>query len=172
MRFCCLVVSLFLLPGFGFAEADNPAATPVSKSPVVLERRLSSSEACTIEIRATNPLSITMRIGGKDVVFPPECLADLSDCNVPDGVQVADFMDEVYVLLAGGDAQAPWHAKLVLRGNHVVGRELYRGDEHVPQVLSIQSAHAAPTATSVPATGSTVLEFPAAKPISKGEKAP
>ena len=172
MRFCCLVVSLFLLPGFGFAEADNPAVTPVSKSPVVVERRLSSGEPCTIEIHSTNPLGLTMRVGEKEIAFPPECLADLSNCNVPDGVQVADFMDEVYVLLAGGDAQAPWQAKLTLRGDRVIQRELHRNGARLPEILSVQSVVEPPPAVSISTTGSVTLQFPEGKPISKGEEAP
>ena len=96
MRFCCFVVSLFLLPGFGFASNET----------VVVERRLSNGEPCTIRIQSASKdaagLNIAILVGETELRIPAECLADLSDCNVPDGVQVADFTGDIFLLLAGG----------------------------------------------------------------------
>jgi hypothetical protein len=125
MRFRCIVVSLFLLPGFGFALSNVPDS--VFNEPVVIERQLSGGP-CTIRIQSAERLTIAIVISGIEIPIPAECLADLSDCNVPDGVQIADFAGEMYLLLSGGlDAEA-WSAKFIFRNRRLAERHLVRGD--------------------------------------------
>lgn len=176
MRFGFLVVALFLLPEFGFALSNSPGFEPLLEEPVIIERHLSDGTPVTITIHPTGEtaeaLNITILAGGTEISIPAECLTDLPDCNVPDGVQVADFAGDLFLLLAGGEGGSSWQAKITLRGNRVVRRELYRNGKQLPEVLSVQSDQAPPSATSISTLGSTTLEFPDAKPIFKGEKAP
>jgi hypothetical protein len=128
MRFCCFVVSLFLLPGFGFASSN--VAVAVSSEPLSIERRLSNGESCTIKYQSASEgaggLNITLLVSGAEIRIPAECLADLSDCNVPDGVQVADFAGDIFLLLAGGEGDSSWQAKLTIRDQRVTERELQK----------------------------------------------
>jgi hypothetical protein len=126
MRFRCFVVSCFLLPGFGFASSNIPDS--ISSEPVVIERQLSSGAPCTISIQSAGKPSIAVLANGAEIHVPAECLADLSDCNVPDGVQISDFAGDIFLLLAGGQGDSSWRAKLTIRDNRVTERELQRGD--------------------------------------------
>ena len=46
---------------------------------------------------------------------------------MPDVVQVADFAGDIFLLLAGGEGDSSWQAKLTLRNQRVVERELQKG---------------------------------------------
>ena len=134
MRFCCFVVSLFLLSGRCFAEVKSPQSDAISEKASLIERRLSDGEPCSIEIQAASPLSIVLHIGGRGIRIPEEFLVDLSDCHLPDGAQVADFAGDIFLLLAGGSNDGAWQAKITLRDGRVVERELKRG-EGAPAIL-------------------------------------
>ena len=98
---------------------------------MLIERRLSNGEPCTIELqfadRAASRLNIVILVGGKEVRVPEEFLADLPDCALPDGVQVADFADDIFLLLAGGEGDSAWQAKITIRDGRAVERELKKG---------------------------------------------
>ena len=129
MRFRCFVVSCFLLSGSCFASSNTPDS--VSSEPVVIERQLSGGAPCTIKIQSASEdagrMDITILVSGTEIRIPTECLADLSDCHVPDGVQVADFAGDIFLLLAGGEGDSSWQAKLTIRDQRVTERELQRG---------------------------------------------
>ena len=131
MRFYCLVALFFLWRGFCFAQTNIQSSDAFSGEPVVLERRLSSGAPFTIIIRSSSEpsreLSITIFVDGTEICIPTECLADLRECSVPDGVQVADFAGDIFLLLAGGEGDSSWQAKLTLRNQRVVERELQKG---------------------------------------------
>lgn len=170
MRFRCFVVSCLLLLGFGFAASSTAAST--SSEPTSIDRQLSDGAPCTIRIQSDGELSITILVNGAEIQIPPECLTDLSDCNVPDGVQVADFAGDMFLLLAGGEGESSWQAKLTLRSDRVIQRELYRNGARLPEILSVQPVAEPPPALSISTTGSVTLQFPDAQPIFKGEEAP
>ena len=131
MRFCCLAVLFFLWPGFGFAQTNVRGSDSFSNGPVFLERRLSSGAPITIKIQSSGEtsrgLNITVLVDGTEIRIPAKCLSDLSDCNVPDGVQVADFAADIFLLLAGGEGDSSWQVKITIRDRRVAERELRKG---------------------------------------------
>lgn len=126
--FRCCIASLFLLPGFGIAQSNITDSDSHSEGPIIIERHLSDGAPVTITIQSADEadgvLNITMAVSGMETAIPEECLTDLRECNVPDGVQVADFAGDIFLLLAGGEGDSSWQAKLTLRDRRVAEREL------------------------------------------------
>ncbi len=127
MRFRCVVVSLFLLSGLCFSEVHNPQSDSIPAKTLIIERRLSDGQPCPVRVDASGKhVDVTLTVDGKEIRIPQQLLADLSDLNLPDGVQVADFAGDRFLLLAGGGSGSAWQAKITIRDGRAVERELTR----------------------------------------------
>lgn len=127
MRFLWIVVSLFLRYGLCFAEVHNPQSDSIAAKPLIIERRFSDGKLCSIRLESAGESpDATLIVEGTEIRIPKELLADLSGLNLPDGVQVADFAGDRFLLLAGGGNGAAWQAKITIRDGCAVERELTR----------------------------------------------
>ena len=104
---------------------------------VVHERKLPSGSVCRVELRgAINPegiapalQSLSILITNREVHVPGEAFSDLTNVNVRQGVGLAEFAGDTFLLLSGGQEATNWQAKLIIRDLRVVGREFWHPNE-------------------------------------------
>lgn len=128
-----LAVGIAALASWALRRTRAPRATPC----VEITRRLADGSLCHITLgpaRAGSTArarleSVRVRVRGQESRVSPDVLADLPDVHVPDGIQVAEFADELYLLLSGGEGPAAWQAKLTIRDGRVTAREVTRAGQ-------------------------------------------
>lgn len=131
------VLALVLRVGFRKEAAAEREQT------IVVERTLQDGTPCRIVVHCTSVSNgvangtarLDVFLGTTPVVIPPDCFADIAHLDVPDGVQIADFAGDVFLLLTGGTEPDRWQAKLTIRDGHVAERVLKRGEAE-PTVTS------------------------------------
>ena len=128
-----LGAGLFMVAQFGRLW-PRPQARPKAET-VVHERRLPSGAVCRValvgEISAagrTEKLgAFEVSIDGHPAYVSTESFSDLRDIAARDGVDLAEFARDTYVLLTGGEGATAWRAKFVIRDLQVTERGLSRG---------------------------------------------
>lgn len=121
----------------GCSRVDTPESKPESKpttEAVVHERKLPSGNACRVELRgpiithgiASALQELRISITNRDVHVPAEAFSDLTNVNIRQGVEFAEFAGDTFLLMCGGADGIAWHAKFAIRSNRVVERELIR----------------------------------------------
>ena len=130
-----LLAGGLLLTAHYTLRQDKPVAQPKAE-PTILERKLPSGTICRVALYGTNLTAgraeklerLEVSISGKPVYIPTEAFSDLQYVAVQDGVQIAEFAGETYVLLSGGEGASAWLAKLTIRDHRVTERDLTRGN--------------------------------------------
>lgn len=124
---------LLLGCGRGETTQTKPEVKAATET-VVHERTLPSGSRCSVTLHgALGPKegflclsNLEASINGQSVHVPGESFADLSDIAVQKHVEFAEFTGDTFLLLSGGAGAMAWHAKLAIRSNRVVERELTR----------------------------------------------
>lgn len=114
-------------------RSDKPVAQPKAE-PAILERKLPSGTICraafygsfSIAGRAEKLEKLEISISGKPVHVPPEAFSDLTNINVRQRVEFAEFAGDTFLLLAGEEGAAAWRAKFTIRELNLTEREFTR----------------------------------------------
>jgi hypothetical protein len=104
------------------------------ESMIVVKRLLQDGASCRIVVRCvgiSNGVAdsigrLDVLIGESPVYVPPQCFADITHLNVSNGIQIADFAEDVFLLLTGGTDIDRWQAKITIREHRVVERVLQK----------------------------------------------
>ena len=113
---------------------NKSSALPKDNDPIVHERRLPSGTVCRVALRATVSATgraerieaLEVSINGQPAHFPAEAFSDLRDVLVQDGVQMAEFAGDTFLLLAGGEGATTWRTKFTFRELNLTEREFTR----------------------------------------------
>ncbi len=129
--------ALYAVLFVGCSRVATPESKPESKpttEAVVHERKLPSGNVCRVELRG--PISphgiasalqeLRISITNRDVHVPAEAFADLTNINLRQGVEFAEFAGDTFLLMCGGADGMAWRAKFAIRSNRVIERELTR----------------------------------------------
>lgn len=144
--------------------------TQPQRPQVVVTRALSDGRPCRVTIQpvwaedgmAKRLTQMSVACNGREIEIPDTAFCDLHDVTVPEGIQVADFGEELYLLLSGGEGESAWQAKLTIRGSRVTDRNVTRGG------TTIETAFfAAPTVTVATANVPLALETATSMQVSK-----
>lgn len=163
---------------FSYTPPRSHDSTATATREVVIKRILSSGNTCLLKVRPADLSegvlprleSLVVAGGGQEVTIPAHALADLENIHFPHGLQVAEFGDELYLLLAGGTATSAWQAKLTLRDGKLVRREFARGQQKTETAFFYAPTVTVAAASEplLPGTGEEVT-FTEARPVFSSE---